>query len=228
MRTAEQDFDAFLANAAIPLATTRADLEASRRRIEERLAATLRQRYAPGVRAPRADGPLADGAAARPMPAHHRAGEDLRQLCTLVVRDAKAAASIAGLVNSVRIEPDGALVFACLLHLADRTDGAQFWWQFSAGAGRGTSAVCLHLLHLQRGEHRDAGYWAAQVAALGQEAPWFVHDMLRAHAALGDRRAAPATPPALAAAIRRLDVATDQDFGPVPQPDPALAAQLTG
>lgn len=218
MRTASQDFDAFLANAAIPFATTRAELDESRRRIEERLAASLPHRAAPT--------PPAGPAAGRELPAHRRAGEDLRQLCALVVRDARAAASIAGLVNSVRIEPDGALVFACLLHLADRPDGAQFWWQFSAGAGRGTSAVCLHLLHLQRGEHRDARYWAAQFAALAQEAPWFVHDMLRAHAALGDRRGAPATTPALADAIRRLDVATDQDFGPVPRPDPGLAAQL--
>nr|WP_245240930.1 hypothetical protein [Streptomyces spiramenti] len=218
-----------MANAAIPHATSRGELEESRRRIEERLAATLR-REAPGARARPAAAPRSNRPGHRPLPAHRRAGDDLRQLCTLVVRDAKAAASIAGLVNSVRIEPDGALVFACLLHLADRTDGAQFWWQFSAGAGRGTSAVCLHLLHLQRGEHRDAGYWAAQVAALGQETPWFLHDMLRAHAALGDTAgaSASATPPALAAAIRRLDVATDQDFGPVPRPDPGLADRFAG
>lgn len=45
-------------------------------------------------------------------------------------------------------------------------DGAQFWWQFAAGAGNPTGALCLYLLHLRRGEMRDARHWAGQIGEL--------------------------------------------------------------
>ncbi|MEU1785163.1 hypothetical protein ABZ553_04600 [Streptomyces sparsogenes] len=63
------------------------------------------------------------------------------------------------------IEPQGALAFTCLLYLTDRHEGAQFWWQFTAGAGS-TAAHCLYLRHLQRGERHVASRWYAQAIAL--------------------------------------------------------------
>ncbi|NUK54495.1 hypothetical protein HRW23_35140 [Streptomyces lunaelactis] len=68
--------------------------------------------------------------------------------------------------NTRRIDPDGALQFACLLNLAGCREAAQFWWQFAAGAGNPTAAYCLYLLHLGRGERRDAEHWADQAANL--------------------------------------------------------------
>lgn len=61
---------------------------------------------------------------------HEQAAQDLRKLSTLVIRDSRAAHHIALLAQSCRAEPASALIFACLLHLADR-EGSQFWWQFS-------------------------------------------------------------------------------------------------
>ncbi|MEU1666291.1 hypothetical protein ABZ547_22290 [Streptomyces sparsogenes] len=64
------------------------------------------------------------------------------------------------------IEPQGALAFDCLLHLTDRHAAAQFWWQFTAGAGSATATHCLYLHHLQRGERHVVGRWYAQAIAL--------------------------------------------------------------
>ncbi|WP_051854057.1 hypothetical protein [Streptomyces sp. NRRL S-146] len=65
-------------------------------------------------------------------------------------------------------DPGGALAFASLLLLADREEGAQFWLQFAAG-GQATGAICLYLMHLRRGEWRDAKYRARQIEALEGE-----------------------------------------------------------
>ncbi|MER6145179.1 hypothetical protein ABT174_35025 [Streptomyces sparsogenes] len=96
---------------------------------------------------------------------HEKAARQLRKLSTLVIRDSRAAHHIALLARSCRVEPASALIFACLLHLADR-EGAQFWWQFSAGAGSATAALCLYLMHMKRGEVRDAEHWAQEAAHL--------------------------------------------------------------
>jgi hypothetical protein len=146
------------------------DTAASRRRIERGVADTwwrsalLLESSAQQVRPWLGEGPPR---ARMPLCAaqHEQAARDLRELSTLVIRDARAADHIALLAQSCRIEPASALIFACLLHLADR-EGAQFWWQFSAGAGSATAALCLYLMHLQRGELRDAEHWAVQAAAL--------------------------------------------------------------
>ncbi|MFG2025694.1 hypothetical protein [Streptomyces sp. NPDC048825] len=98
---------------------------------------------------------------------HEQAGRDLRDLSTLVILDSRAADHIALLAQSCRVEPVGALIFACLRHLADR-EGAQFWWQFAAGADSSTAAPCLYLMHLQRCELRDAQHWAGQAACLAR------------------------------------------------------------
>ncbi|MQS09351.1 hypothetical protein [Streptomyces alkaliphilus] len=188
-----RNLDDLLAGALVPAGVHDPEaVAAARRRVEREVAESLwrealhRDSYAhlvlsesprtrSGCPVPPADATQDDPAARLPVALLRQAARDLSALCELVVRDSRAARDIAGLVNSRRIEPDGSLVFACLLHLAGRVDGAQFWWQFGAGAGKSTSALCLYLLHLQRGEMRDAEHWACQAADLevleAREAP---------------------------------------------------------
>lgn len=169
---------------------------------------------------------------------HDQAARDLRTLSTLVINDSAASACMSRLVNHPRmIEPEGALVFACLLHLTGRAEGAQFWWQFAAGAGNPTSAYCLYLLHMQHGELRDAEHWADQAAALesypvdpspeegGDGAP---HDGIRirydAEAAVGGGSGGTAPHGSLEAAVDRLEVDGDDEYGTIPKPDADLLA----
>ncbi|GAB3107493.1 hypothetical protein GCM10027160_04220 [Streptomyces calidiresistens] len=188
-----RSLDDLLAGAVVPAGVHDPEtVAAARRRVEREVAESLwrealhRDSYAhlvlsesprvrPGGPTPPAGDPADEPAVRLPVALLRQAARDLSALCELVVRDSRAARDIAGLVNSRRIEPDGALVFACLLHLAGRVDGAQFWWQFGAGAGKSTPALCLYLLHLQRGEMRDAEHWACQAAELevleAREAP---------------------------------------------------------
>ncbi|MEV1008329.1 hypothetical protein [Streptomyces sp. NPDC049881] len=197
--------DDLLAGAAfVPGGVTPEDIAASRRRIERVL-----DDAAPA--APHAFPPEpyeTDG---------ERSGRELLALCGSLVRDARAPAWMAGLVNSERIEPAGGLVFACLLHLSGLTDGARFWWEFSAGAGTSTAALCLCLLHLQRGEPEDAEHWAGQAAELEpleREHEWTARP--RVWRPRGE----------LAAVLGSLDIGRDRDLGVVPRPDPALADRL--
>ncbi|MET9885681.1 hypothetical protein ABZZ20_21595 [Streptomyces sp. NPDC006430] len=59
-----------------------------------------------------------------------------------------------------------ALLFGCLLHLSDRTEGAQFWFQYAAGAGSQTAARLLYLHHLARAEVRTARHWKVLAGVL--------------------------------------------------------------
>ncbi|MFF4756872.1 hypothetical protein ACWD5R_44730 [Streptomyces sp. NPDC002514] len=61
--------------------------------------------------------------------------------------------------DTEEVDLDGAHVFACMLHRAHHSESAQFWWQFTAGAGNSASAYCLHLLHHGRGETAEAEHW---------------------------------------------------------------------
>lgn len=61
---------------------------------------------------------------------------------------------------------ESALLFGCLLHLTDRMEGAQFWFQYAAGAGSRTAAQCLYLHHLARAEVRTARHWRDQAHTL--------------------------------------------------------------
>ncbi|MET9646365.1 hypothetical protein AB0K71_09295 [Streptomyces syringium] len=98
---------------------------------------------------------------------HARAADELGALSSRVVHDRSAIASMALLVDDpARIEPVGALTFACLLHLADRQEGAVFWWQFAAGAESATAAHCLYLHHLRHSERDAARHWFTQATAL--------------------------------------------------------------
>ncbi|WP_086710915.1 hypothetical protein [Streptomyces antimycoticus] len=188
------------------------------------------------------------GSRARPqnygLPVYRQAAAELDRLSSEVVRDPDTVDAMARLVDDrSRIEPAGALTFACLLYLSDRHEGAQFWWQFAAGAGVATAAYCLYLHHAQYSEDDMAQFWYCQAFLLHHP----VGDDLSSVIAIGPPTplspaprpvaAATAAVPAetsswaldhakLADAVCRLDASTDEDYGHVPRPDPALAAEL--
>jgi hypothetical protein len=140
------------------------ELAASRRRIEAEYAALARS---DDGTTPTPHSLAAFLGRSQTLPGTHaQAARDLRELSALVLHGADAADHIARLAATREINPDGAMTFACLLHLADREDGAESLWQFAAGSGKPASAACLYLLHLKRGDLRDARHWARQAAVL--------------------------------------------------------------
>ncbi|GAA5080432.1 glycoprotein [Streptomyces similanensis] len=182
--------------------------------------------------------PHTGGTPARPparyRTVHEQAAHDLDLAVTLVVDAPQAHLSLARLVDHEHIEPEGALVFAALLHLAGYRDQAQFWFEFAAGAGNRTAAFCLYLLHLQRAEHRTAAHWRAHARAAGPppERPAGAHRPQRFLLPEGVRRdlirrcwrgRRPTLPPRLEAVIHSLPVhSADEDFGEIPRPDRTL------
>ncbi|MFC5721430.1 hypothetical protein ACFP1Z_14755 [Streptomyces gamaensis] len=190
-------------------------------------------------RAGRPEGPANAAAAQGGYPsAHDEASSELDLACVLVINAAEAAASLERFVDDRGIDPEGALVFACLLHVAGHTGAAGFWWRFGAGGGSRTAAYCLYLSHRRDGEFRDAAFWRAQ-AAHGPEEPGPAprgrgrrgllteaarHELLvQWHSGL-----TPHLPAALESVINRLTVeGDDEDFGEVPQPAPGLVERLS-
>ncbi|MFE4628671.1 hypothetical protein [Streptomyces mirabilis] len=180
------------------------EIAASRRRIEQDFAAARRRFGVEGGAPP--SSPMRpsftaflDRCARLGAAPHEQAARDLRELSSLVITGAHAVDHIDQLASSRQINPDGALTFACLLHLADREEGAEFLWQFAAGAGKTASAACLYLLHLKRGDVRDARHWARQALVLEcQEAKVKRKRKNRANDRISARRrhpeAAPCTP----------------------------------
>ena len=170
------------------------------------------------------------------QPVYRHAAADLEGLSSQVVRHPDTVDAMARLVDDrSRIDPAGALAFACLLYLSDRHEGAQFWWQFAAGAGVAAAAYCLHLHHAQYSEDSIAEFWYSQAFMLHRCAD---DDLLIGPPIpLADereerrKRAVEMFSWALdhakiAGAVCRLEAATDEDYGLVPRPDPALAAEL--
>jgi hypothetical protein len=140
----------------------------SRRRLEEDFTHAVRSGAAWGAYPQPAVVPEAfsvAGQAAAPS-RRERAARQLRELSAWTVRGPHTARHIAGLATTHQIDPDSAMAFASLLYLADRDELAEFLWQFAAGAGKPASAECLYLLHLTRGELRQARHWARQAADL--------------------------------------------------------------
>ncbi|MFC5148202.1 MULTISPECIES: hypothetical protein [Streptomyces] len=91
----------------------------------------------------------------------HRAfRRQLQALCRTVVT--RNLHELGGFLTCRILEPAGALVLGCVLHLAERGDSAQFWWQFAAGAGNRGAACCLYLHHMALGERREAELWHEQ------------------------------------------------------------------
>ncbi|MER8232687.1 IclR family transcriptional regulator C-terminal domain-containing protein [Streptomyces sp. NPDC094049] len=91
------------------------------------------------------------------------ADEALRRLdalCATVVLSRTAGSSLASFAEYAAADPGGALVFACVLHLAGDGEGATFWWQLAAGAELDPAVHCLFLDHSRRGEYQDAAVWA--------------------------------------------------------------------
>lgn len=166
---------------------------------------------------------------------HERAGHDLRAVCRGVIHRDDAPHRIARFDNTR--DPGGALAFACLLLLADREEGAQFWLQYAAGGGQTTGAICLHLLHLRRGEWRDAKHWAQQIAILEDEPCQYApvpHEVVDTAAGAGgttirvDLPVAPIAIPddAVKDAVEDLDVDQFDGLGAIPQPSADLARHL--
>ncbi|MDC7340138.1 hypothetical protein PQR15_31340 [Streptomyces lydicus] len=194
----------------------------------------------PARRRPRgggAAGPHRPGAPSAYPSARDEATHELQLACALVVNAAAAAASLERLVNDHHIDPEGALVFACLLHITGRDDAAHFWWHFGAGAGSRTAAYCLYLSHRRNGEYRDAAYWREQAAHAPDEerrsAAAFDERQLLPDAARHNLLVqwhsglAPTLPTALENVINRLVVdGDDEDFGEIPRPSPTLVQDL--
>ncbi|GAA2424233.1 glycoprotein [Streptomyces glaucus] len=183
---------------------------------------------------------LAEAGTGRAAPApcpyptvHEQAAHDLDLAASLIVDAPQARPSLTRLLDSDPIEPEGALVFAALLHLAGHRDPAQFWFEFAAGAGNRTAAFCLFLLHQQRSEHRTAAYWRTQMCAPAQararsataapQHPPLLPDGVRRDLisrCWEGRR--PSLPPRLEAVIHSLPVELHDDFGEIPRPDHTL------
>ncbi|MFH8346103.1 hypothetical protein [Streptomyces sp. NPDC018045] len=89
------------------------------------------------------------------------AAQDLQRLCALVVGEPEALHQMSVFIGGRVLEPDGARVLACVLHLAGREDSARFWWQYAAGAGDTSAAYCLYLHHLSLAEVGEAHWWHA-------------------------------------------------------------------
>jgi hypothetical protein len=173
--------------------------------------------------------------------AHEQLAHELDLTCTLVLNTANAAVNLSRLVDDVQcIDPEGALVFGCLLHLTGHGEACRFWWQFAAGGDSHTAAYCLYLYHGRCAEFRDADYWRRQAAALrardrGKEPPRPVSlqgsllpkRVLRDILAQCHRGARPHLPQPLETLIHGLKVdCDDDDFGEIPQPSPLLACAL--
>jgi hypothetical protein len=231
---------------------------ASRRRIAHDYAEALRRGRTGGGFPQPALGPASLGIAEGGRPALSRreqAARELRTLSSWAIRSPGAVGLIAELATTHQIDPDSALVFACLLHLADRDDQAEVLWQFSAGAGKPASAECLYLLHTTRGELRQARHWAHQAADLdhADEVPLRARlvdaacrerahltslMLLRSWRALRGTDTGPGLTistfhagagtlsRAMTRAIQALKAEPDVEFGPLSWPDRTLADQM--
>ncbi|WP_405792353.1 hypothetical protein [Streptomyces sp. NBC_01506] len=198
------------------------DTEAARQRVDAK-AASIPPEAAPG--------------ASRTPAAHEQAARDLDLAVALIVDTPQAATALAQLADDDRPDPEGAVVFGALLHLARAHDAAQFWWQFAAGGGNRTAAFCLYLAHGRRAEFSDARYWRAEARRLSAPdstspapaarprplLPETIRHQLLTQCHSGSR---PTLPARLEAVINRLPVDPDNDFGTIPRPVPTLTRDL--
>ncbi|MFJ5974455.1 transposase [Streptomyces sp. NPDC093060] len=81
----------------------------------------------------------------------------------LTLFGADSDGQLADFIASQYADQADALVFACLLHLAEDGSGARFWWRFAAGVGHQVAECCLFLEHAHSGEYHDADYWRTQL-----------------------------------------------------------------
>ncbi|MFF0094674.1 DUF6207 family protein [Streptomyces canus] len=112
----------------------------------------------PGLQTPEALPPAEDwgrGLADETAAAH------LRSLCEVTVAHSLPG-QIADFITEQVPGPQWAWILGCLLQLAEEDDGAQFWWQYAAGAGVAAAAYCLHLHHRALGDDHAAAFWHEQ------------------------------------------------------------------
>jgi hypothetical protein len=160
-------------------------------------------------------------------------------LISAQVLNGSEASKLSELDNSSQIDPEGALVFACLLYIVGREDGAQFWWQFAAGGGSSSAATCLSLHHQRHGAFDDAGHWREQADRLLANSPGCdrtptrtAHDPLLPDHITKDliaqcgRGLRPRLPAELEEVIKELAIEYDADFGGIPKPSPLLSDVL--
>jgi hypothetical protein len=169
-----------------------------------------------------------------------RALRELDLVSARVLNTRQAATWLSRLDNTRYIEPEGALVFACLLHLAGREDGAKFWWQFAAGSGSSAAATCLSFHHQRNAAFRDAEYWREEAGRLLTESaelnpmptqaagrPLLPGHIAKELLAQCERGARPRLPAELEEVIDQLVIEHDDaDFGKIPQPSPRLPEAL--
>lgn len=100
---------------------------------------------------------------------HEHAAHDLDLAVAVIISTSQAASTLKNmLAGDETIDHSGALVLACLLHLAGDADGAVFWWRFAANEIR-QAAFCLELHHRSRAEYRDAEHWRKQSEEVGND-----------------------------------------------------------
>lgn len=97
------------------------------------------------------------------------AREQLDLLSVRVLNTPQAAVSLSQLGITDHVQPEGALVFACLLHLIGREEGARFWWKFAAGGGIAEAARCVHLHYESNGDYHDALCWQRLLHQIEQQ-----------------------------------------------------------
>jgi hypothetical protein len=160
-------------------------------------------------------------------------------LISAQVLNGSEASKLSKLDNSRQIDPEGALVFACLLYIAGHEDGAQFWWQFAAGGGSSSAATCLSLHHRRSGAFGDADHWREQADRLLANPPGCdrTQTQVAQHPPLPDhiakdllaqcrRGLRPRLPAELEEVIKELAIEYDSDFGGIPKPSPLLSHVL--
>ncbi|MFF3075320.1 hypothetical protein [Kitasatospora sp. NPDC057936] len=173
---------------------------------------------------------------------HDYADRDLLTLASMVINEDWASSALHQLGHDadVRLDPRGALVFACLLYLVGRYQEAQFWWQFAGGAEEPTACYALYLHHARLGELKAAQHWFLEAARLEASPPKgdvrppavppLADYVLLCLPIAGDYRAPTAVPhppdPALREALDELEPVRDEEYGPISLPSDDLAGQL--
>lgn len=160
-----------------------------------------------------------------------QARHELNLAATLVLHLHAANGDLAGMTTQPYLDPDGALLLACLMQLSGRRLAARFWFKFAAGGGHPDAAYCLYLAHRAEAEFHDADKWRRQAARLRREskgsrpaprrehvgAPPQLGRELRSLLAQCYRGGDPKLSAALEATIKRLGI-TDEDVFPASGP----------
>ncbi|MFE9687810.1 hypothetical protein [Streptomyces sp. NPDC006285] len=146
-----------------------------------------------------------------------RAWWDLNAVSLLILFGPDADQNLEDFIASQYADKAGALVFACLLHLAGDSSGARFWWRFAAGVGHLVAEYCLFLEHAHSGEYHDADYWRTELLRHPFEPALLC----------GNRTTAPLLePPHIDQVQPHITRPHHPEIGAVPLPRPTLVHQL--